>query len=89
MVEGEPTIPFPQELSGQLNRIYARFVCSEEIRGHLDPGTPEKVAVSLYQFVAKWSFDSDIREGYRASISLRMSGWFSGARRRDNDERKP
>ena len=26
MVQGEPTISFPFELSGQLNRLYGRFV---------------------------------------------------------------
>ena len=88
MFQGEPTISSPQELSGQLNRIYARFVWSKEIPGHLNPGAPEKGAGRLYQFAKKVSFDSVEREGYLTSICLRISGWFPGARRRGNDERK-
>ena len=53
MFQGEPTISSPQELSGQLNRIYARFVWSKEIPGHLNPGAPERGAERLYQFAAK------------------------------------
>ena len=69
MAQGEPTISFPQELSGQLNRIYARYVWSKEIPGHLNPGAPEEGAGRLCQFEAKLSFGSGLREGYQASIS--------------------
>ena len=44
MFQGEPTISSPQELSGQLNRVYARFVWSKEVPGRLNPGAPEKGA---------------------------------------------
>ena len=88
MVQGEPTISSPQELSGQLNRIYARFVWSKAIPRHLNPRAPEKGDGGLYQLAKKASFDSVEREGYLTSIFLRISGWSPGARRRGNDERK-
>ena len=49
-VQGEPTISFPFELSGQLNRLYGRFVWSKEISGRVNPGAPETGAGRLYQF---------------------------------------
>ena len=88
MAQGEPTNSFSQELSGQLARSYARFVWPKEIPGHVNPGASEKGTGGLYQFASKASFSSELREGYQASIFLRMSGWASGARRRGNDERK-
>ena len=55
LVQGEPTISFPFELSGQLTRFYGRFVWSKEIAGHVNPGAPENAAGRLYQFVGKVS----------------------------------
>ena len=88
IVHGEPTISFPHELSGQLNRLYDRFVSPKEISGHINPGAPEEGAGRLYQFVGKLSLDSADYEGYEASIFFRVSGWPFGARRRGNDEKK-
>ena len=55
VVSGEPTISYPFELSGQLNRLYPRFVWPKEISGHVNPGAPETGAGRLYQFVGKVS----------------------------------
>ena len=88
MVQGEPTISFPFELSGQLNRLYCRFVWSKEIAGHVNPGAPENAAGRLYQFVGKVSFISARYEGYKTSNFVRITGWSSGARRRGNTEKK-
>ena len=80
MVLGEPTMSFPFELSGQLNRLYGRFVRPKEISGREHPGAPEKRAGRLYQFAGKVSFDSANYEGYKTSIFVRVSGRPSGAR---------
>ena len=85
---GKPTISFLQELSGKFDRMYARFVWLKELSGHLNPGAPEEGAGRLYQCVGELSFDSNDRQGYKASIFLRISGRSSGARRRGNEERK-
>ena len=53
IAQGEPTIAFLFELSGQLNRLYARFVWSKEISGRINPGAPEKGAGRFYQFLGK------------------------------------
>ena len=79
IAHGEPTISFPQELSGQLNRLYARFVRPKEIAGHVNPGASERGAGRIYRFVGKLSFDSRKYEGYKASNFFRISGWSSGA----------
>ena len=86
--QGEPTIAFPFELSGQLTRFYGRFVWSKEIAGHINPGAPENAAGRLYQFVGKVSFNSEDYEGYKTSVFVRITGWSSGARRRGNTESK-
>ena len=57
MVQGETTISFPIELSGQLARLYGRFVWSKEISERVNPGSPEKGAGRLYQFSGEVSFD--------------------------------
>ena len=88
IIQGEPTVSFPRELSGQLTRMYARFVWPKETTGHLNPGAPEGGAGRLYQFVAKASFESLEHAGFLAPIFLRISGWSSGARRRGDEERK-
>ena len=88
LVSGEPTISYPFEQSGQLNRLYARFVWSKEISGHINPGAPETGAGRLYQFVGKVSFNSAEYEGYKASNFVRVTAWSSGARRRGNAEKK-
>ena len=88
MISGEPTISYPFKQSGQLNRLYARFVWSKEIPGHVNPGAPEAGAGRLYQFVGKVSFTSAQYEGYNASNFVRISAWSSGARRRGATEGK-
>ena len=88
LVSGEPTISYPFEQSGQLNRLYARFVWSKEISGHVNPGAPETGAGRLYQFVGKVSFNSAEYEGFKASNFVRVTAWSSGARRRGNTESK-
>ena len=88
MIGGEPTISYPFEQSGQLNRLYARFVWSKEISGHINPGAPETGAGRLYQFVGKVSFNSVEYEGFKASNFIRVTAWSSGARRRGNTESK-
>ena len=74
MIQWAPTISVPQELSGQLTRIYARFVWAKEIPRRPNRGVRGKGAGGLYQFVAKVSFDSADRRGYLDSVFLRMSG---------------
>ena len=88
IVQGGPTISSPHELSGQLNRMYARFVWTKEVQGHINPGAPEKGAGGIYQLVGKMSFDSADHEGYTASIFSRVSGWSSGPRRRGTEEKE-
>ena len=88
LVSGEPTISYSFEQAGQLNRLYARFVWTKEITGHVNPGAPESAAGRLYQFVGKVSFNSEKYEGFKASNFVRITAWSSGARRRANTEQK-
>ena len=89
IAQNEPAATFSPGLAGQLIRCFGRFVWPKEAQGHIKPRAPEQGAYRLYNFVTKASFPSAQREGYRAAIFLRLTGWSPGFRRRRNDERKP
>ena len=88
MVRNQPAITFSPGLAGQLIRCFGRFVWPKEAQGHIKPRAPEQGAYRLYNFVTKASYPSAQREGRRAAIFLRLTGWSPGSRRRRNDERK-
>ena len=88
IAQNEPAATFSPGLAGQLIRCFGRCVWPKEAQGHIKPRAPEQGAYRLYNFVTKASFPSAQREGYRAAIFLRLTGWSSGSRRRRNDERK-
>ena len=88
LIWGKATILLPRDTAFQAMVMFGRSVWTKEVSNHINPGAPEVGKVRLYQFVANLSFDSMQFEGYRATISLRVTTWPEGDRRRERSEPK-
>ena len=80
--QGVLTFLLPIDTAFRAQRMYGRFIWSEEAPNHINPGDPEAAKGRLRQFVAEISFPSKRFEGYRVSTFARVTAWSPGARRR-------
>ena len=88
LVQEDVTISLPRDTALQAHRMFGRFVLSKEAPNHINPGDPEAETGRLNQFAVKASFVSKRLEGYRASISVRVTARSSDSRRRESSQPK-
>ena len=67
----------------QARRTYARFAWAKDAPDHVNPAAPGDAENRLYQFLAKISLGPGMYPEYKTSVSGRLAGRSSGARRKE------